>query len=87
MTVDEILEQVRTLTPQERETLAQQIQAMSAEEAWTKTELDELLTPAPMTGREIVAAGLTGGWHDLNIEDGATWVEKRRRAQREARKW
>ncbi len=26
--------------------------------------------PEPMTGAEIVAAGLTGGWRDLGIEDG-----------------
>jgi len=49
--------------------------------------LADLLTIEPMTGREIVEAGLTGGWRDMDIEDGAVWVEKRRQAQREQRKW
>lgn len=61
-------------------------QAMNSEN-WNENELAELLTVEPMTGREIVAAGLTGGWHDLGVEDGAAWVEKRRRAQRERCKW
>ena len=86
MTVEEIIEQVKELSPAEREELSRQIQAMNSE-SWDEDELDELLTVEPMTGREIVAAGLTGGWRDLDIEDGAAWVEKRRQAQREQRKW
>jgi len=87
MTVDEIMEQVKALSPQDRETLAQRIQAMTADETWDEAELDALLTVDPMTGREIVAAGLTGGWRDMDIPDGAAWVEARRRTQRENRKW
>jgi hypothetical protein len=45
------------------------------DEHWTAAELAEMLMIEPMTGREIVAAGLTGGWRELNIEDGAAWVE------------
>ncbi|MDZ7705443.1 MAG: hypothetical protein U5L04_13290 [Trueperaceae bacterium] len=56
-------------------------------ETWDRDELAELLTVEPMTGREIVEAGLTGGWCDLDVEDGAAWVEKRRRVQRERHKW
>lgn len=86
MTIEEIVEQVKELSPAEREELSRQIQAMNSE-VWDEDELEELLTVEPMTGREIVAAGLTGGWRDLDVEDGAAWVEKRRRAQRERRKW
>lgn len=86
MTVDEIMEQVKALSPQERQDLSQRIQAIASEN-WTEEELADLLTIEPMTGREIVEAGLTGGWRDMDIEDGAVWVEKRRQAQREQRKW
>jgi len=33
----------------------------------------------PMTGAEIVAAGLTGGWADMGIADGAEWVNEQKR--------
>ena len=88
MTLNEILEQAKQLSPAERRELRAQLQAMDMDDNdWTEAELTELLTVEPMTGREIVAAGLTGGWRDLDVEDGATWVEKRRQAQRERRKW
>jgi hypothetical protein len=50
-------------------------------------EIRELLRHEPMTGAEIVAAGLTGGWKDLSISDGAAWVEEQRRKRREKRGW
>jgi hypothetical protein len=46
---------------------------------WTDEELKELLTIKPMTGHEIVAAGLVGGWEDLEITDSVEWVEEQRR--------
>jgi hypothetical protein len=39
----------------------------------------------PLTGAEIVAAGLTGGWAEEGITDGAAWVEEQRRKRRERR--
>lgn len=37
-------------------------------ETWTDEELSELLSPTPaLTGREIVEAGLLGGWKDARI--------------------
>ena len=54
---------------------------------WSDDELAELLTPEPMTGAEIVAAGLTGGWADQGIPDGAAWVEAQRRKRRERHQW
>jgi hypothetical protein len=53
----------------------------------TDAELDELMRPQPMTGAELVAAGLTGGWQELGIEDGAAWVEEVRRKRKERRVW
>ena len=86
MTLQEIIEQVKQLSPTERHDLFQQLQAMQ-DDTWTEAELSELLTVEPMTGREIVEAGLTGGWRDLDVEDGAVWVEKRRQAQHERHQW
>lgn len=92
MTVDDILEQVKLLSPQDRRELAWRLLAMAAEPiteeiSWTDEEIESLLTVEPMTGQAIVEAGLTGGWRDLNIPDGALWVEARRRKRRERRQW
>ncbi|MFW5771746.1 MAG: hypothetical protein ACOCZH_00380 [Phototrophicaceae bacterium] len=93
MTVSELLEQAKALTPQERRELARQLLAMqsdaNATEAfdWSDDELAELLTSEPLTGAEIVAAGLTGSWADLEIADGATWVQEQRRKHRERNQW
>lgn len=51
----------------------------------TEQEMDELVQTTPLTGAEIVAAGLTGGWSDLNIADSAAWVEDVRRKRKENR--
>jgi hypothetical protein len=53
----------------------------------TDEELAELMRVEPLTGSQIVAAGLTGGWKDANIADGAAWVEEQRRNRRERRGW
>jgi hypothetical protein len=53
----------------------------------TDEEIAELMHTKPMTGAEIVAAGLTGGWSDLGITDGTTWVEDVRRRRKERRSW
>jgi hypothetical protein len=45
------------------------------------------MRPKPMTGAEIVDAGLTGGWRDLDIRDGIAWVEDVRRKRKERRSW
>lgn len=47
-------------------------------------EIDRLLRVEPLTGAEIVTAGLTSGWEDQDISDGQTWIaeQRRRRASR-----
>lgn len=57
-----------------------------AEPVWTEDELKWALQTTPMTGAEIVEAGLTGGWEDQGITDGATWVEEQRQKRRERRR-
>jgi hypothetical protein len=49
---------------------------------WTAEEIADALKVQPMTGAEIVAAGLTGGWKAEVGESGAEWVERTRRERR-----
>lgn len=90
---DKILEGVLQLPRAERLALADAIHASIASERaehphdeapFTDEELAELMTPNPMTPREIVARGLLGGWGDQGIDDGAEWVNQRKR-ERQAR--
>lgn len=46
-------------------------------------ELDKLKVE-PMTGSEIVKAGLLGGWEHLGIQDANEWVDEQRRKRRES---
>ncbi|HEY7215877.1 MAG TPA: hypothetical protein VIC28_14715 [Thermoanaerobaculia bacterium] len=53
------------------------------ETGWTSDELEHALKIEPLTGAEIVEAGLIGGWADQGITDSAAWVEEQRRKRRE----
>jgi hypothetical protein len=55
-----------------------------AEAPWTEAELEALFQSEPLTGAEIVARGLLGGWEDKGITDPVAWVEalRGRRQQR-----
>lgn len=55
---------------------------LAPETGWSSEELAQALRIEPMTGAEIVAAGLTGGWEGEGIEDGAEWVDRQRRRRR-----
>jgi hypothetical protein len=57
-----------------------------ADAGWTHEELDRALQLAPLTGAEIVEAGLVGGWSDIGISDSSTWVEEQRQKRRERRR-
>lgn len=87
MSVNDIVEQVKTLSQEERRELMDRLLALAEDEGWSEEELAEMLTVEPLTGSEIVAAGLTGGWRDLDVADGAAWVEAQRRKRRERRQW
>jgi hypothetical protein len=52
------------------------------DQIWRDEEIAQAMEFEPMTGAEIVAAGLTGGWKDEDIVDGATWVQEQRRNRR-----
>jgi hypothetical protein len=57
------------------------------ETEWSEEELARALRTEPLTGAEIVEAGLVGGWADQGITDSGAWVEELRRKRREARGW
>jgi hypothetical protein len=59
----------------------------NVDEQFTEAEIKELLTFTPMSGADIVGAGLAGGWEDMNITDPVAWVDEQRRKQKERRKW
>ncbi len=54
------------------------------EAEWTATDLDRALQTTPMTGAEIVKAGLLGGWE--SVPDGETWVVEQRKKRRDLRR-
>ena len=56
-------------------------------QVWTEEELDDLLRLEPMTGAEIVANGLLGGWEHKGITDPIAWVDERRRKRSERNTW
>jgi hypothetical protein len=102
-TFKHVLEQALELEPEEQLHLAEEltgrIRVLIAERKpsvpkvdpedapLTEDELKELLRSEPMTGAEIIAAGLTGTWADLDIEDGAEWVNEQKRRRQERNRW
>ncbi len=57
--------------------------AVQADENWenqplTEDEIDEFLTFKGLTGAEIGALGLLGGWENKGIRDGAAWIQEQR---------
>lgn len=53
----------------------------------TVEEIRAFLDMEPLTGAEIVKRGLVGGWEDMGIEDGATWVRDMRDNLLDDLKW
>jgi len=50
-------------------------------------ELESAPDNDQMVGRDIIAAGLTGGWAQKGISTGQDWLEKQRRSRAERRGW
>ena len=57
---------------------------LAVEPTFTDEELDQLMQP--QSGKPASEIE-TGGWEDLDIQDGAEWVEQQRRKRREQNKW
>jgi hypothetical protein len=54
---------------------------------WTPEELEKALRVEPMTGAEMIAAGVVGGWAEEGISSGEEWVEEKRRERHERLQW
>ena len=52
------------------------------ESGWAPEEIEVAMRTTPKTGRELVEAGLLGGWEDEGITDGEAWVQEQRRSGR-----
>ena len=77
-TVDELL----TIFLEEYQVI-QKESALVEEGVWTAEEIAEMLQPkTPLTGKEIVALGLLGGWADMEIEDSVEWLQRQRAKRR-----
>lgn len=96
MAFDEVVEAALQLSDFEKARLMERLAAAvkeslqgepSEDETWTDEELAALSQITPMTGAEIVAAGLVGGWQDLGIEDGAEWVNDQKRRRKVRNQW
>lgn len=55
------------------------------ENQWTQEELDAALRVDPLSGEEIVKAGLLGGWAEEGIADSVEWVAQQRRKRHDRR--
>lgn len=89
---DEIVDLALQLAPVEQLRLMERLAAAVsesltsntvAENPRTQAEIEALIKIEPMTGAEIVAAGLLGGWADEGIQDGAEWVNEQKRKRKE----
>lgn len=54
---------------------------------WRLEDIKSALKVEPLTGAEIVKAGLLGGWEDQGIVDSDAWLEEQRRRRRGQRSW
>lgn len=59
---------------------------LPVEPTWTTEELNQALEAVPMSGAEIVDAGLTGGWSSAGILSGEDWVREKRDQRFEERR-
>ncbi len=57
------------------------------EEPLSEEEAARLMRTHPASGAEIVASEAVGGWAELGIKDGQTWVEALRKQRKERRRW
>jgi hypothetical protein len=88
---DDVLTRALRLSPTERlamlEELAMSLESVlpspvaapGEEEDFDPEEIAELMRIEPLSPEEIAAQGLLGTWADLNIADGAEWVNEQKK--------
>jgi hypothetical protein len=94
--LDKIFEMIDDLSPSEKQQVVDHITESVQTETdtppddlvWTEEELAELLKPGePLTGRQMIEAGVFGVWKDLDIEDSVEWLAQQRARRRDKFKW
>jgi hypothetical protein len=60
---------------------------ISQSEDWRPEDVEAALKVEPLTGAEIVEAGLLGGWEEQGISNSDAWLEEQRRQRRGQRSW
>lgn len=89
MTIQELFEQLRELTPSERQEIRKLLDMLDAHPSesgtWSDEELAEALKVTPQTGAEIADSDSVGAWAHHDIEDGAAWVNQQREKRRRNR--
>jgi len=59
--------------------------AENGSEDFSDTEILQMITPKPKSGRDIVQSGLDSGaigsWSDMNIEDSVEWLSQQRKSR------
>ncbi len=83
MTVQELFEQLRELTPKERQEVCKVLDALDdpLPEEWTEETLAHALDVTPLTGAEIAESEAVGAWAHYDIK-GAEWVNEQRAERR-----
>lgn len=67
--------------------LANKTGELTNTEPYTPEEVEAMMQYNPLTPEEAEAQGLIGGWADMNIADGAEWVNEKKRQRRERNAW
>lgn len=60
-----------------------QVTIETLEDRLTDEQIKEFMRIEPMSGAEIVAAGLTGGWEEMRITDSVAWLQEQRNKRRQ----
>lgn len=93
LSVDELVDHIRHLSNDERQTLLNAIITMlpphslpdtDVEPTMSAEEAAAYLAVEPLPPAEVAAKGVLGTWADMGIEDGAAWVNEQK-AKRKAR--
>jgi hypothetical protein len=87
--LEHLIEMVDQLSASDRQQLMAYLAELQAttqdEPAYSDAEIQQMLTPRPRTGREIVEQGLRSGaigsWADMAIDDPLDWLRQQRQAR------
>lgn len=95
---EQVLRLALRLSPLERIEMIERLAASFQDEAmlnapevtgapFSDEELEQLMRVEPASPEAVVAEGLLGTWADMDISDGASWVNEQKRQRRERRRW